>query len=309
MRRLLNSVWKKRLVCTGAVLLLLAGAMFVACLNRFNFSQDKFPHLAWIQEQLEINQPAAEQPHERPQIIGHRGSGLTSTVGSGLIGNTVEAIRTGIDAEADWIEIDIRRSQDGVLMVFHDANVNWTTNGAGEFERLCQDDLQCLQVNVDPVESIPTLQQVLKEFSCRDARFILDVKVKNIRDELLPLVAKHFSPDRIILFGSYDILEEYVGSGYTLGYTALFSEGWNSCRFPFGYSFILQRCEKLGCDYLILPAVFLNQSLIDDARSKGLNVWAYGSEDPRDWRQSAQRGITGLIVDQPMNVAQAFRKP
>ena len=78
---------------------------------------------------LEWNEQSdTESSGERPQIIGHRGSGLSSTdpekeSEEQLIGNTATAIQAGIDAKADWIEIDIRLSEDGHLVVFHDEEI------------------------------------------------------------------------------------------------------------------------------------------------------------------------------------------
>ena len=309
MSRLSNAAWKKRLVRLAVVLLLLASVLLIIAFTRFNFSQEAYPRLSWLQQALGVNQPAYLQANVRPQIIGHRGSGLKPTDGGGFIGNTMEAIRIGIDANADWIEIDVRQSRDGVLMVFHDENVGRNTNGEGKFDQFRRDELQALKVMVDPVERIATLEDVFLQFSSRGVQFILDIKIRNIRDDLLPLVKKYFSEDQIILFGVYEVLQEYVGSGYALGYTALWSEGWSKYRSTFGHSFIIQRCDRLECDYLILPAIFLNQSLIDDAKSRGLAVWTYGSDDERDWSHSTRRGITGLIVDQTKNAWQTFRSP
>ena len=289
-------------------MLVLATCLLI--LTRFNFPYESSPALASLQTNLAMNQPSPRQSQLMPQIIGHRGAGLAATIGEGLIGNTASAIQAGIDAGADWIEIDVRRSRDGVLMVFHDDTVDRTTDGTGKLDQLSKDQLQALQINVQPAGgSIATLREVFDLFSKQDARFILDIKVPGVKNELLPLAVEYLSQDRVILFGVYDVLREYIGSGYSLGYTALWSERWNRYQFLFGHAFILERCDRLGCDYLVLPQVFLNQSLVDEARAKGVDVWTYGSEDKRDWRKSTKRGISGLIVDKPANAVDTFASP
>lgn len=62
---------------------------------------------------------------------------------------------------------------------------------------------------------------------------------------------------------------------------------------------ILNRCEDLGRDRLVLPVLFSSQPLVEMATSKGIAVWIYGTEDLRDLDHSAMRGIGGLIVDPP----------
>ncbi len=230
-------------------------------------------------------------------IIGHRGSGLPATNENEPIGNTLNAIQQGIDHGADWIEIDIRQSKDGALMVFHDATVDRNTDSTGAFNRFTQDELQALPLNVEPPETIPTLEAVLKQFAPLGTRFILDIKVHGIRPELQTLIESHLQHEQVILFGDTSILKEYIGCPYSLGYTAQYSEGSNRYRFWFGQSFLLDRCEALGCDTLVLPRVFLKKSLIRSATSKGITVWAYGSDDPTAWSKAINLGVTGLIVD------------
>lgn len=56
------------------------------------------------------------------KIIGHRGAaGLAAE-------NTLEAIQAGLDARADEIEIDVRVTSDGVVVLSHDP---WVADGSG----------------------------------------------------------------------------------------------------------------------------------------------------------------------------------
>ncbi|MBH0193278.1 MAG: glycerophosphodiester phosphodiesterase, partial [Nitrospira sp.] len=62
--------------------------------------------------------------------IGHRGAAGHAPE------NTLAAIQKGIDLGVDFVEIDLRRTADGALVVLHDASVNRTTNGRGRVDRL-----------------------------------------------------------------------------------------------------------------------------------------------------------------------------
>ncbi|WP_067967829.1 glycerophosphodiester phosphodiesterase [Nocardiopsis trehalosi] len=53
------------------------------------------------------------------EVIGHRGAGR-GTVG-GHRENTAGSYAAAVRAGADWIEVDVRRTADGVLVVHHDA--------------------------------------------------------------------------------------------------------------------------------------------------------------------------------------------
>ncbi|MDP7016657.1 MAG: hypothetical protein QGG36_12705, partial [Pirellulaceae bacterium] len=115
-------------------------------------------------------------------------------------------------------------------------------------------------------------QSKFEKFSSPKAQFILDLKFSSEpgseyedAKRLLGLVDKHLRRDQVILFGGYEVLRNYKGRGVSLGYTALFSEGWNKYRFSLGHQFLLDRRRELKCDYLVLPSVFLNQSLIEES--------------------------------------------
>ncbi len=65
------------------------------------------------------------QPHAGLRIGGHRGSpGLAPE-------NTMASFRAAIDAGVDYLELDVHRSLDGLLVVIHDEELDRTTNGSG----------------------------------------------------------------------------------------------------------------------------------------------------------------------------------
>ena len=70
-----------------------------------------------------------------PRVIAHRG-------GRGLWPeNTLHAFRQAHRMGADVLEMDIRRSADGELVVLHDATVDRTTDGTGAVAALTQAEL------------------------------------------------------------------------------------------------------------------------------------------------------------------------
>ncbi|MFD6951924.1 glycerophosphodiester phosphodiesterase [Nocardiopsis sp. TSRI0078] len=56
---------------------------------------------------------------EATEVIGHRGAGRG--VVDGVRENTVESYAAAARAGADWVEIDVRRTADGALVLHHDA--------------------------------------------------------------------------------------------------------------------------------------------------------------------------------------------
>lgn len=293
--------WKRRLILSAIFLVVLTGMSVYLAFTRLHFSTQTI----WPLSQLQWDyQTDIELDGDLPQIIGHRGSGINSSVADLIIGNTRTAIANGIKAGVDWIEIDIRASSDNRLVVFHDEKLDEKTDGTGNVGDISFNDLKAFKVNVEPPESIPSLDEIFSEFRSENVRWILDVKAKGIHDLVLKWVDDkialgELSDDQVIIFGTYDVLADYKDAGYSLGYTAIWGNTGNRLKVLFRPSQIIDRCRELDCDYLVLPAVFANESLIDGAKSVGYEVWVYGVDDERDFKYLANCGVRGFIVDHP----------
>src|SRR4051812_26927231 len=65
-------------------------------------------------------------PHTEITKIGHRGAaGLAPE-------NTLIAVDSGLSNHVDYIEIDVRQTSDGQLIVMHDKSVDRTTDSSGD---------------------------------------------------------------------------------------------------------------------------------------------------------------------------------
>jgi glycerophosphoryl diester phosphodiesterase len=92
-------------------------------------------------------------------VAAHRG------VATGAAENSIEAFTNAISVGADMVEFDVRRTRDGELIAFHDADVNGTPVGS-----LTRDDIVAA-TGVRP----PLLAEVLR--ACA-GRIRLDVELK-----------------------------------------------------------------------------------------------------------------------------------
>lgn len=96
----------------------------------------------------------------RPAVIAHRGASHRAPE------NTVEAFALAVELGADAVELDVRRTRDGVLVVHHDP---WLDDGRAIVETDA----------VDLPEHVPTLDAALD--AC--AGIWVNVEIKNDEDE------------------------------------------------------------------------------------------------------------------------------
>ncbi|WP_297513252.1 glycerophosphodiester phosphodiesterase family protein [uncultured Caulobacter sp.] len=78
--------------------------------------------------------------------------------------NSLAALERCIALGVDVVEIDVRRTQDGALVVMHDAKVDRTTTGKGKVSDLTLGELQALRLKVgdQAFEAPPTLCAFLR---------------------------------------------------------------------------------------------------------------------------------------------------
>lgn len=301
--------WKRRRAWVAAAFIVLLSGLLWLARSRLYFSHQDYEYLAKLRR---WQHETANPTDVRPSIIAHRGAKVGVSEDERAIGNTASAIERGVESGSDWIEIDILMTEDGILVVFHDEEIDRKTNGQGKVAETPWADLQKVDVEgVDQgTEKILTLDEVFERFDPELRRqWILDIKGEGISAEVLNWLGERKQlkeQDRVILFGSHKILEDYKDSGYTLGYTETWKGLANRLQVLFTPSVIVARCDRLSCKYLILPVMLSHQSLVDAAREKGFEVWISGTDDTRDLEHAAARGISGVIVYEPEDVVGHF---
>ena len=113
-------------------------------------------------------------PVHEPLAIAHRG-------GIGGVENTLEAILSAADCGADYAEIDVQLSQDGVPVLFHDGNLRRMAGVGKSIGELTWEELQQLPIadNRHPGEitGLASLEEVLRALSNRpDMGLLIELK-------------------------------------------------------------------------------------------------------------------------------------
>ncbi|MFI6044126.1 glycerophosphodiester phosphodiesterase [Nocardia sp. NPDC051321] len=108
-------------------------------------------------------------------VIPHRG------LAPGLPENTLAAFRGSITLGVDAIEIDLRVTADGHIVVMHDDTVDRTTDGCGRVADLTLAEIKALDAGryAGPQfggEPVPTYREVLEMLQGSRMRLLLDIK-------------------------------------------------------------------------------------------------------------------------------------
>jgi glycerophosphoryl diester phosphodiesterase len=116
-----------------------------------------------------------------PRIIAHRGASGTAPE------NTLAAFRAAAVAGARWVEFDAVLTQDGRPVVFHDDNLDRTSDGQGPiaetpFEIVKHLDAGSWFDRRFAGELIPTLEEVLETLAALSLGFNMEIKPDRDRE-------------------------------------------------------------------------------------------------------------------------------
>lgn len=121
--------------------------------------------------------------------------------------NSIAAIKECIRLGVDIVELDVRQTRDGVLLIMHDKTIDRTTNGSGDVKKLnwsVLQKVQLLQNGEISSEKIPTFEEVLK---VAKGNIIIDIDFKANSTEAVnktyELIQK-YEMENQVLFYLYD---------------------------------------------------------------------------------------------------------
>ena len=114
-------------------------------------------------------------------VVAHRG------MVSGFPENTLAAYRRSISLGFSAIEIDLRATADGHIVVMHDDTVDRTTNGTGDVGRMTLAEIKCLDAgsragSAFADQRVPTYEEVLGALRGSGTKIVLDIKPSEALD-------------------------------------------------------------------------------------------------------------------------------
>jgi glycerophosphoryl diester phosphodiesterase len=134
---------------------------------------------------------------QRVVAISHRGEHLHHPE------NTMPAFQRAIEAGADFIEVDVRTTSDGKLILSHDGTVDRCTNGKGEVSKMTFDELRALDAGIKTGPEfagakMPSFDEVL-DLARGKIGIYVDVK-QVVAKELVKHIEEHGMADHVVIY-------------------------------------------------------------------------------------------------------------
>lgn len=231
------------------------------------------------------------QPNAYDQVVvGHRGS-------QEGVENTLQAIKGAIDAKADYAEVDVLLSKDGVPMVLHDDNLKRLSGQNLNVYDLTARQLSAISLSQNDFSgTISTLQETIDY--CR-GKIDLLIELKLHGHESADLVKavtqvveqSHFQRNCEIMSLEYDLVEQ-LKTGYpeyTIGYCVYGNLG--SAR--------LNALRELNVDFLIIEESVASKSFISECNRAWLPTYVWTVNETQSMESCLKMGAAGIITDKP----------
>jgi glycerophosphoryl diester phosphodiesterase len=217
--------------------------------------------------------------------------------------NTLPAIQGAIEAGADFVELDVRTTADGALVLMHDRTVERTTDGHGLVAELTLEQVKALDPGAKFAPGfagtrVPTFDEAL---GLARGRIGVYVDVKAVRaEDLVAALERHAMQDRVVIYADPAFLGQIVVLRPAL---RVMPEAENAAE--------LERLlEQLPLRVAAFGERDFDDATLAVARRARIDIFVdrLGKADSPDaWRAAIERGATGIQTDFPAELRALLR--
>jgi len=236
-------------------------------------------------------------------VIAHRGDHTRAPE------NSIPAIKNAIKDGADYVEIDLRTTADGRLVIMHDATVNRMTNGIGKISQMNYDSLRALKLfnknipNSDTL-TIPNFEEILSV--CKNKiNIYLDFKDANV-EQVYSEILKAKMQNQIVVY--INTPQQFIAWRKTAPNIPLILSLNTKIKDSISMANYIKRI-----DIDILDGNW-DEYTIETVRSafvNGVPVWAdmqSNQEDEIYWQKGLNLGLLGIQTDHPKELIKFLHK-
>ena len=240
-----------------------------------------------------------------PLLVAHRGGAKLAPE------NTLLAFRRAVEWwGSDMLEMDVRLTRDGCVVVIHDATVDRTTDGIGSVAELTLDEIRGFDAGYHFKDltgehsfrgegvTVPTFEEVLTALP--DTRMNGEAKEPQVAGPLVEVIERHSAEHRVLVAAEFErsrrTVRQYPGPWGASRYQVFWF--WVGHLLPWGNPFTPQ------ADVLQVPEIWkglriVSTRFIRQAHARNLPVHVWTVDDPGDMRRLINWGVDAIQSDRP----------
>jgi glycerophosphoryl diester phosphodiesterase len=218
--------------------------------------------------------------------IGHRGaSGYAPE-------NTLASFKKAVEIGVDGVELDVRITKDGELVVIHDAWVNRITNGWGRVSEKTLNELK--QLDAGNGEKIPTLQEVLDLIN-RKVQVHIELKGKNTARPVAKIIEEYIKKKG----WKYN---DFFVSSFNHNELMIFKRKIPQIKIGaliVGVFIHYDRYIALGAYSINMWSKLVRKPVVENAHKRGLKVFVYTVNSEEEMERMKNLGVEGIFTNFP----------
>jgi glycerophosphoryl diester phosphodiesterase len=226
---------------------------------------------------------------DRVQITAHRGGALQAPE------NTIAAVTRGIEDGADWIEIDVQESRDGVVVVVHDSDLMKVAGRPVKIWDTTADELRSIDIGSFfdarfSDQRVPTLEEVLQV--CRGKAGVnIELKYyghdQDLERKVIEIVERNQMASQVVVMSL-----EAAGCAKLKRMRPDWSVGLLT-------AVVAGDLTASKVDFLAVKDSIATREFVKAAHRKGMTVAAWTLNDAHSMSLMISRGVDNLITDRP----------
>ena len=230
-------------------------------------------------------------------VIAHRGSHLVKPE------NSIAAIEEAIELGADYVELDLRTTRDGHLVLIHNETLEGTTNGKGRIQDLDLEEVGKLSLKAKDGKGyrLPSFKEALK--ACKNRiNIYLDFKAADVLKAYQEIQAAGMENQVLVYINK---MEQYKSWRELAPQMPLMSGLPKSMKTTEALMAFLKEMPLEATDNI--P----DTGLLAAMREQGLSVFLdvqMADEDQIKWKAAMDKGVQGVQTDHPAALIQYLKE-
>ncbi len=213
--------------------------------------------------------------------IGHRGARAYEPE------NTLRSFKKAVEMGVDAVELDVRKTKDGQLVVIHDADVKKTTDGKGLVSELTLKEIK--EFSAEKGEKIPTLKEAL-DFLDKKAKIIIELKEAGIEMQVLDIVRENGLQKNVIIVSFIeDALRKVRNLDKEVETGLIYVKHKNPVK----------AALDLEASYLLPLYRFTHTANVKKAHDNNLRIIVWTINKPEEVDEYMKKGVDGIASDKP----------
>jgi glycerophosphoryl diester phosphodiesterase len=213
-------------------------------------------------------------------IVGHRGARAVCPE------NSISALKVGMKC-ADFVEIDIRLTKDGIPVILHDATLDRTTDGNGPVHEKTLTEIRMFDAGDG--RAVPTLQEVC-DLCLSTCGIVAEIKEPGSEEAICGIIGEYsFDAFLVVSFHHESIrkvkrLLPQIKTGFICD---------TDCTDPFAL------VHAIGADAILPRTDTITPDFTAKAHRRGLSVILWTLNSPEAYQRAAACEADGWVTDDP----------